>query len=125
MTSSVSGLHDGPAPRTGKAARHDPRAVPAIAGAAVILCCGSCADPAALARDRERGLLEFPRLENGLPGRDRVLRLFRPLDPVALSATLGLDRRVGRPHPGHGVQVRRIKARNPVGGGRDGRHPGT
>ncbi|MFN7597988.1 MAG: hypothetical protein ACK5PT_14805 [Cereibacter sp.] len=108
MTSSVMGLRDGPAPRTGKAARHDPRAVPAIAGAAVILCCGSCADPAALARDRERGLLEFPRLENGLPGRGRALRLFVPLGPVPQLATLGLDRRAGRPHPGHGLQVHRI-----------------
>ena len=51
MTSSVTGLRDGPAPRTGKAARHDPRAVPAIAGAAVILCCG-CWGPLVLCRSR-------------------------------------------------------------------------
>ncbi|MCA3447382.1 MAG: hypothetical protein INF93_11795 [Rhodobacter sp.] len=89
----------------------------APAVAAVILCCGSCADPAARAGDRERGLLEFPSLENGLPGCDRVLRLFRPLDPVALSSALNLDIRVGRPHPGHGLQVHRIKARNAFGRG--------
>lgn len=82
-------LREVPDPRTGNARRHDLLDVLTIALVASICGCGSCVEFADFAEDREAFFREFLRLENGLPSHDTFSRLFRLLDPAALSACFG------------------------------------
>jgi predicted transposase YbfD/YdcC len=78
-----------PDPRTGNATRHSLLDVLTIALVASICGCESCVEFADFAEDREAFFREFLRLENGLPSHDTFSRLFRLLDPAALSACFG------------------------------------
>lgn len=78
-----------PDPRTGNAQRHDLLEVLTIALVASICGCQSCVDMADFAEDREPLFREFLRLENGLPSHDTFSRLFRLIDPEALSSAFG------------------------------------
>lgn len=101
MISILTILRDVPDPRTGNATRHDLLEVLTIAVVASICGCESCVEFADFAEDREELFLEFLRLENGLPSHDTFSRLFRLLDPVALSAVFGhFLRLLGEDGPG-------------------------
>lgn len=78
-----------PDPRTGNATRHDLVEVLTIALVASICGCESCVEFADFAEDREAFFREFLSLENGLPSHDTFSRLFRLLDPEALSGCFG------------------------------------
>lgn len=89
MVSIITILRGITDPRTGNATRHDLLEVLTIALVASICGCESCVEFADFAEDREDLFREFLVLENGLPSHDSFSRLFRLLDPVALSATFG------------------------------------
>lgn len=89
MVSIVTALHGITDPRTGNAKRHDLLEILTIALVASICGCDSCVDFADFAEDREALFREFLVLENGLPSHDTFSRLFRLLDPSALSAAFG------------------------------------
>lgn len=82
-------LEQVPDPRTGNATRHHLLDVLTIALVASICGCESCVEFADFAADREAFFREFLSLENGLPSHDTFSRLFRLLDPDALSACFG------------------------------------
>ena len=82
-------LEQVPDPRTGNATRHNLLDVLTIALVASICGCESCVEFADFAADRETFFREFLSLENGLPSHDTFSRLFRLLDPTALSACFG------------------------------------
>jgi predicted transposase YbfD/YdcC len=82
-------LEQVPDPRTGNATRHNLLDVLTIALVASICGCESCVEFADFAEDRAAFFREFLRLENGLPSHDTFSRLFRLLDPAALSACFG------------------------------------
>jgi predicted transposase YbfD/YdcC len=78
-----------PDPRTGNATRHNLLNVLTIALTASICGCESCVEFADFAEDREELFREFLCLENGLPSHDTFSRLFRLIDPEALSGCFG------------------------------------
>ncbi len=78
-----------PDPRTGNARRHDLLEVVTLALVASICGCHTCGDMADFAEDRGALFREFLRLEHGLPSLDTFSRLFRLIDPEALSAAFG------------------------------------
>jgi len=82
-------LREVPDPRTGNATRHDLLDVLTIALTASICGCESCVEFADFAEDREELFREFLNLQNGLPSHDTFSRLFRLLDPLALSRCFG------------------------------------
>lgn len=82
-------LEQVPDPRTGNATRHRLLDVLTIALVASICGCESCVEFADFAEDREAFFREFLRLDNGLPSHDTFSRLFRLLDPEALSGCFG------------------------------------
>ena len=86
MPSILTIFRDFPDPRSGNATRHDLLDVLVIALTASICGCESCVDFADFAEDREELFREFLSLDNGLPSHDTFSRLFRMLDPQALSA---------------------------------------
>ena len=71
----------------GNARRHED--VLTIALVASICGCESCVEFADFGEDREELFREFLGLENGLPSHDTFSRLFRLIDPEALSASFG------------------------------------
>lgn len=73
-------------PRSGNAKRHELLDVLTIALTASICGCESCVEFADFAEDREELFREFLSLKNGLPSHDTFSRLFRLIDPTALSA---------------------------------------
>lgn len=85
----ISILREVPDPRTGNATRHSLLDVLTIALVASICGCESCVEFADFAEDREELFREFLELENGLPSHDTFSRLFRLLDPAALSRCFG------------------------------------
>lgn len=89
MVSLITILREVPDPRTGNATRHDLLDVLMIALVASICGCESCAEFADFAEDREDLFREFLRLEHGLPSHDTFSRLFRLIDPDALSRCFG------------------------------------
>ena len=82
-------LSEVPDPRRGNATRHHLLDVLTIALVACICGCESCVEFADFAEDREAFFREFLSLDNGLPSHDTFSRLFRLLDPAALSACFG------------------------------------
>ncbi|MCC7272461.1 MAG: ISAs1 family transposase, partial [Alphaproteobacteria bacterium] len=76
-------------PRSGNAQRHALLDILVIALVASICGCESCVEIADFAEDREELFAEFLDLENGLPSHDTFSRIFRLLDPSALSSALG------------------------------------
>lgn len=101
MVSIITILRGITDPRTGNATRHDLLEVLTIALVASICGCESCVDFADFAEEREELFREFLVLENGLPSHDTFSRLFRLLDPAALSSCFAhfLDR-LGEDGPG-------------------------
>jgi predicted transposase YbfD/YdcC len=89
MSWLITILRDVPDPRTGNATRHDLLDLLAIALTASICGCESCVEFADFAEDREQLFREFLSLENGLPSHDTFSRLFRLIDPQALSNCFG------------------------------------
>lgn len=89
MAGLIAILGTVPDPRTGNAQRHDFLEVLTIALVASICGCQTCVDMADFAEDREALFREFLRLEHGLPSHDTFSRLFRLIDPEALSAAFG------------------------------------
>lgn len=89
MAGLIAILGTVPDPRTGDAQRHDLLEVLTIALVASICGCQTCVDMADFAEDREALFREFLRLEHGLPSHDTFSRLFRLIDPEALSAAFG------------------------------------
>ena len=89
MNGVISMLRDVPDPRTGNATRHSLLDVLTIALVASISGCESCVDFADFAEDREDLFREFLELSHGLPSHDTFSRLFRLLDPEALSRCFG------------------------------------
>ena len=89
MNFVISMLRDVPDPRTGNATRHSLLDVLTIALVASICGCESCTEFADFAEDREDLFREFLDLSNGLPSHDTFSRLFRLLDPDALSRCFG------------------------------------
>ena len=79
-------LRDVPDPRRGNATRHELLDILMIALTASICGCESCVEFADFAEDREELFREFLGLGHGLPSHDTFSRLFRLLDPEALSA---------------------------------------
>lgn len=82
-------LRDVPDPRTGNAQRHELLDVLTIALVASICGCESSVEMADFGEDREELFREFLSLENGLPSHDTFSRLFRLIDPQALSGAFG------------------------------------
>lgn len=82
-------LEQVPDPRTGNATPH--RLLDVLTNALVASICGceSCVEFADFAEGREAFFREFLCLDNGLPSHDTFSRLFRLLDPEALSACFG------------------------------------
>ena len=95
MVSLITILRDVPDPRTGNATQHDLLDVLMIALVALICGCESCAEFADFAEDREELFREFLALEHGLPSHDTFSRLFRLIDPDALSRCFGRFARTG------------------------------
>ena len=89
MSWLITILRDVPDPRTGNATRHDLLDLLTIALTASICGCETCVEFADFAEDREDLFREFLRLENGLPSHDTFSRLFRLIDPDALSGCFG------------------------------------
>lgn len=89
MRGLITILRDLPDPRTGNATRHALLEVLTIALTASICGCESCVEFADFAEDREALFREFLPLENGLPSHDTFSRLFRLIDPQALSRCFG------------------------------------
>lgn len=89
MSWLITILRDVPDPRRGNARRHDLLDVLTIALVASICGCESCVEFADFGEDREELFREFLGLENGLPSHDTFSRLFRLIDPEALSAAFG------------------------------------
>jgi hypothetical protein len=82
-------LRDVPDPRKCNATRHDLLDVLTIALTASICGRESCVEFADFAEDRAELFREFLRLENGFPSHDTFSRLFRLLDPPALTGCFG------------------------------------
>ena len=89
MSWLITILRDVPDPRSGNATRHDLLDLLMIALTASICGCESCVEFADFAEDREPLFREFLGLENGLPSHDTFSRLFRLIDPDALSQCFG------------------------------------
>jgi predicted transposase YbfD/YdcC len=89
MPSLISILHGVTDPRSGNATRHDLVDVLTIALTASICGCETCVEFADFGEDREDLFREFLSLKNGLPSHDTFSRLFRLLDPQALSSCFG------------------------------------
>jgi predicted transposase YbfD/YdcC len=89
MSWLITIFRDVPDPRTGNATRHDLLDVLMIALTASICGCESCVEFADFAEDREELFREFLSLTNGLPSHDTFSRLFRLIDPQALSGCFG------------------------------------
>jgi len=89
MIGLITILRNIPDPRSGNAQRHALLDILAIALVASICGCESCVEIADFAEDREELFAEFLDLENGLPSHDTFSRIFRLLDPSALSSALG------------------------------------
>lgn len=89
MPSLISILRFVPDPRSGNATRHELLDVLTIALTASICGCESCVEFADFGHDREALFREFLSLKNGLPSHDTFSRLFRLLDPQALSSCFG------------------------------------
>jgi predicted transposase YbfD/YdcC len=89
MSWLITIFRDVPDPRTGNARRHDLLDVLTIALTASICGCESCVEFADFGEDREDLFREFLCLENGLPSHDTFSRLFRLIDPQALSGCFG------------------------------------
>lgn len=89
MRGLITVLRDVEDPRTGNARRHDLLDVLTIALVASVCGCESCVDFADFAEDREDLFREFLSLENGLPSHDTFSRLFRLIEPAALSSAFG------------------------------------
>jgi predicted transposase YbfD/YdcC len=85
MSLLITILREVPDPRTGNATRHELLDVLMIALTASICGCEGCVEFADFAEDREELFREFLSLSNGLPSHDTFSRLFRLLDPEALS----------------------------------------
>ena len=85
MSWLITILRDVPDPRSGNATRHELLDILMIALTASICGCEGCVEFADFAEDREELFREFLSLENGLPSHDTFSRLFRLLDPEALS----------------------------------------
>ena len=86
MPSLITILRQVPDPRTGNARRRELLDLLMIALTASICGCESCVDFANFAEDpREEPLREFFSLPNGVPSHDTFSRLFRLMDPAALS----------------------------------------
>ncbi|GJE02532.1 ISAs1 family transposase [Methylobacterium isbiliense] len=85
MLSLITILSAVPDPRTGNATRHDLLDLLVIALTASLCGCESCVDIADFAEDREALFREVLSLPNGLPSHDTFSRLFRLIDPAALS----------------------------------------
>jgi predicted transposase YbfD/YdcC len=86
MVSLITILRGVTDPRSGNATRHDLLDVLSIALTASICGCESCVEYADFGEDREELFREFLSLKNGLPSHDTFSRLFRLLDPQALSS---------------------------------------
>jgi predicted transposase YbfD/YdcC len=89
MSWLITILREIPDPRTGNATRHDLLEVLTIALTAAVCGCENCVEFADFAEDREDLFRDFLRLENGLPSHDTFSRLFRLIDPEALSRCFG------------------------------------
>ncbi|SDK05583.1 DDE_Tnp_1-associated [Bradyrhizobium sp. Rc2d] len=73
-----------PDPRAGNAS-HELLEVPFIALAAVLCGAGSCAEMEEFGRSKEGSFRLFLKLEHGIPSHDTFSRVFRLLEPQALS----------------------------------------
>lgn len=89
MSLLITILRDVPDPRSGNATRHELLDILMIALTASICGCEGCVEFADFAEDREELFREFLSLENGLPSHDTFSRLFRRIDPEALSRCFG------------------------------------
>jgi predicted transposase YbfD/YdcC len=86
MVSVITIFRDVADPRSGNARRHELLDILTIALTASICGCESCVEFADFGVDREALFREFLSLKNGLPSHDTFSRLFRLLDPAALSS---------------------------------------
>jgi len=86
MISLITILRGVTDPRSGNATRHDLLDVLTIALTASICGCETCVEFADFGEDREELFREFLSLKNGLPSHDTFSRLFRLIDPAALSS---------------------------------------
>lgn len=89
MPSLISILYGVTDPRSGNATRHDLVEVLTIALTAPICGCETWVEFADFGENREDLFREFLSLKNGLPSQDPFSRLFRLLDPEALSSCFG------------------------------------
>jgi predicted transposase YbfD/YdcC len=89
MVSVITILRGVTDPRRGNATRHALLDVLTIALTASICGCESCVEFADFAEDRETLFREFLSFKNGLPSHDTFSRLFRLIDPAALSTCFG------------------------------------
>lgn len=86
MSWLITVLRDVPDPRTGNATWHELLDILMMALTASICGCEGCVEFADFAEDREELFREFLSLPHGLRSHDTFSRLFRLLDPEALSA---------------------------------------